>query len=83
MDATVWARYFGRLHIGSIRGATMVGTVGGTALGSYLLGLAFDLSGHYDTALILLLVLPIAITVASFIIKRPPRKRPAAQLLTS
>jgi MFS family permease len=72
MDATVWARYFGRLHLGSIRGATMVGTVGGTAMGTYILGLGFDLTGNYDAALYFLLALPILITIATFIVKRPP-----------
>jgi MFS family permease len=74
MDATVWARYFGRLHLGSIRGATMIGTVGGTALGTYVLGLGYDLTGNYDAALYLLLCLPSLIAVASFIIKRPPTR---------
>ena len=74
MDATVWARYFGRLHLGSIRGATMVGTVGGTALGTYVLGLGYDLSGGYDSAIYVLLSLPILIAIASFIVKRPPTR---------
>ena len=83
MDATVWARYFGRLHIGSIRGATMIGTVGGTALGTYVLGLGYDLTGTYDTSLYALLALPILIAIASFIVKRPPVKRPSAKTLTA
>lgn len=74
MDATVWARYFGRLHLGSIRGATMIGTVGGTALGTYILGLGYDLLGNYDVALYSLLGLLVLITIASFIVKRPPTR---------
>jgi predicted MFS family arabinose efflux permease len=73
-DATVWARYFGRLHLGSIRGATMIGTVGGTALGAFILGLGYDLTGDYTAALNLLLTLPVLITIASFIVKRPPTR---------
>lgn len=83
MDATVWARYFGRLHIGSIRGATMIGTVGGTALGTYVLGLSYDLTGTYDTTLYTLLALPILIAIASFVVKRPPVKQPSAKTLTA
>jgi MFS family permease len=83
MDATVWARYFGRLHIGSIRGATMIGTVGGTALGTYILGLGYDLTGDYDSALYFLLTLPIIAAIASFIVRRPPVKQPLARRLTS
>ncbi len=81
MDATVWARYFGRLHLGSIRGTTMIGTVGGTALGTYILGLGYDLLGSYDVALSLLLVLLVLITIASFIVKRPPGKVPSGKVL--
>jgi MFS family permease len=78
MDATVWAKYFGRHHLGSIRGATMIGTVGGTALGAYPLGLSFDLTGSYAPALLMLAALPILIIVASIIIRRPPQRPPAA-----
>lgn len=74
MDATVWARYFGRLHIGSIRGATMIGTVGGTALGTFILGLGYDLTGNYDSALYGLLTLPLLLTIASFLVQRPPAR---------
>lgn len=71
MDATVWAKYFGRKYLGSIRGATMLGLLGGTALGAYPLGLSYDLTGSYRTALTVLMVLPTAIFIASFWIKRP------------
>lgn len=74
MDATVWARYFGRLHLGSIRGVTMIGTVGGTALGTYILGLGYDLTGNYDSALYYLLTLPVLLTITSFLVKRPPTR---------
>lgn len=74
MDATVWAKYFGRRYLGSIRGATMLGTVGGTALGAYPLGLSYDLLGSYNPALTALLVMPAAIALLSFWIKRPARK---------
>ncbi len=74
VDATVWAKYFGRRHLGAIRGATMIGTVGGAALGPYPLGLSYDLTGSYAPALTLLLVLPAAIAVLSFVVKRPAGK---------
>ncbi len=71
MDATVWAKYFGRKHLGSIRGATMLGLLSGTALGAYPLGLSYDLTGGYQTALTLLMVLPVLIIIASIWIKPP------------
>ncbi len=79
IDATVWAKYFGRRHLGSIRGATMIGTVGGAALGAYPLGLSFDLTGSYTPALTALLILPAAIILAALWVKRPTRRSVAAQ----
>jgi MFS family permease len=71
MDATVWAQYFGRRYLGSIRGATMIGTVGGTALGAFPLGLSYDLTGNYAAALLPLAVLPLLVAVSTLWIKRP------------
>ena len=71
MDATVWAQYFGRRYLGSIRGATMIGTVGGTALGAYPLGLSFDLTGDYAAALVPLAVIPLLVAVSTLWLKRP------------
>jgi predicted MFS family arabinose efflux permease len=71
MDSTIWAKYFGRRHLGAIRGATMIGTVGGTALGAYPLGLSYDTTGSYATALLPMLVLPLGIAVAAAFAKRP------------
>ncbi len=74
MDSTVWAKYFGRRHLGSIRGATMIGSVGGTALGAYPLALSYDLTGSYSVALTALLLPPIAISLAMIFVKRPRKK---------
>ncbi len=71
IDAVIWAKYFGRLHLGSIRGAVMVGVVGGTALGPYPLGLSLDTLGSYTPALLALLVLPVGLGLAALFIKRP------------
>jgi hypothetical protein len=73
IDAVVWAKYFGRLHLGSIRGAVMIGVVGGTALGPYPLGLSMDTFGSYAPAMTALLILPVGIGLASLLIKRPEK----------
>jgi MFS family permease len=73
IDAVVWAKYFGRLHLGSIRGAVMIGVVGGTALGPYPLGLSLDVLGSYAPALTGLMVLPLGIGLAALLIKRPEK----------
>lgn len=74
IDAVVWAKYFGRLHLGSIRGAVMIGVVGGTALGPYPLGLSMDTFGSYAPAMTALLVFPVGIGLAALLIKRPEKQ---------
>lgn len=74
LDATVWAKYYGRLHLGSIRGATMIGAMTGTALGAYPLGLSHDLWGSFAPALRSLLVLPITMSVVLLMVGPPTRK---------
>ncbi len=75
IDSVVWANYYGRRHLGAVRGAALMGVVVGTALGPYPLGLSRDLLGSYSPALALLLVLPAAIAVAALLVRRP-RKHP-------
>ncbi len=49
--STVWARYFGRDHLGKIRGSATMSTVVGSSIGPFLVGTLFDLQGHYDAPL--------------------------------
>jgi MFS family permease len=72
----VWPAYFGRRHLGSIRGITFaVGSVG-AAIGPIPFGLAYDALGSYNAAIGGLLVLPIAAAVAMTRV-RPPAVKPA------
>ena len=44
-----WADYYGRLHLGSIRGLTLPAQIGGQALGPLIAGFMFDFTGGYKT----------------------------------
>ncbi|GAB4452740.1 MAG: MFS transporter [Anaerolineae bacterium] len=81
MDATVWPKYYGRLHLGSIKGATMLGVIGATSLGPYPLGLSMDYFGSYAPVLGGLLVLPLAISVLALFVNRPEKQAGAALAL--
>lgn len=74
IDSVVWVKYYGRLHLGTIKGATMVGVLGGTAFGAYPLGLSLDYTGSYSWALNSFLMLPLIIAVLTFFVKRPEKK---------
>lgn len=47
---TVWANIFGRLYQGTIRGFVTTAAVIGTSLGPILFGATFDISGNYELA---------------------------------
>ena len=44
-----WADYYGREHLGSIRGLTLSAQIGGQAVGPILAGFLFDTTGSYQT----------------------------------
>lgn len=73
LDASLWPHYYGRRHLGSIRGLTMMGTMGGTALGPYPLALSYDHLGGYGPALWFFFVLLAAMAVVLLFL-RPPKK---------
>jgi MFS family permease len=66
-----WPAYFGRRHLGSIRGFGYAIGVTGAALGPIPFGLAYDFLGGYDTAIAALLVLPVLASIA-VLFARPP-----------
>jgi MFS family permease len=42
-----WADYYGRIHLGAIRGITLPAQIGGQAIGPVVSGFMFDASGDY------------------------------------
>ena len=47
-----WADYYGREHLGAIRGYTMSVQIGGQAVGPVLAGFLFDATSSYQLALL-------------------------------
>ena len=43
-----WADYYGRTHLGSIRGLTLPAQIGGQAMGPIIAGFMFDATGGYE-----------------------------------
>ena len=44
-----WADYYGRLHLGGIRGLTLPAQIGGQAIGPIIAGFMYDSTGGYET----------------------------------
>jgi MFS family permease len=66
-----WPSYFGKRHLGSIRGFGYSMGIAGAAMGPIPFGLAYDLLGGYDPAILGLLILPVAAGVAVFLVRTP------------
>jgi len=59
-----WPSYFGRKHLGSIRGIGYAVGVVGAAIGPIPFGLAYDFFGGYTPAIAGLLILPVMAAIA-------------------
>lgn len=72
VNNTVWVRYYGRAHLGHIRGTVAMAQVGGSSIGPFIMGATYDLTGSYQFSLYLFvgLLLPLA---AACLWATPPR----------
>jgi MFS family permease len=67
-----WPSYFGRKHLGSIRGVGFAVGVVGAAIGPIPFGLSYDLLGSYTVAIAGLMALP-TIAAVAVLQARPPK----------
>jgi MFS family permease len=76
VSGVIWPDYYGRRHLGSIRGVTMMAGVIGSALGPLPYGYAYDVFGGYTEALTVSMIFPILGMIAAFLAKPPTKKPP-------
>ena len=69
----IWPDYFGRKHLGSIKGIATTTMVIGSAFGPLPFGIAYDVFGGYTEILLIILIFPILGTIAAFM-SPPPKK---------
>ncbi|MDP7262427.1 MAG: hypothetical protein QF676_07505 [Dehalococcoidia bacterium] len=74
--------YFGRRHLGSIRGVANFGTMTAAALGPLPLALSIDQTGSYTVGLIAYMALPPLCGIAALLAGKP-RKLPSRIRLRS
>ncbi|MGB3329390.1 MAG: MFS transporter, partial [Thermomicrobiales bacterium] len=76
-----WPTYYGRRHLGSIRGFGMAASLFGSAIGPLPFGFAVSLFGGYTPAILGLMVLPAVVAV--WIMVMPlPTLRPRPEVVT-
>jgi len=74
VSGVIWPDYYGRHHLGSIRGITMMAGVIGSALGPLPYGYAYDLFGGYTEALTFSMVFPLLGIVAALLSTKPMKR---------
>lgn len=70
-SSVLWSNYYGRMHLGKIRGLAMTAMVLGSAFGPMPFGAAYDLFGGYKEVLMIILILPLLASIASFMSPPP------------
>lgn len=70
----IWVKYFGRLYLGSIRGAATVFMVIGSAFGTIPFGLSYDLTGKYSSVFIAMSIVTMLGMIMALSIKKPIKK---------
>ncbi|MCJ7660690.1 MAG: MFS transporter [Anaerolineales bacterium] len=77
VSATVWVRYYGRTHLGKIRGSVWTATVAASSLGPFLMGITYDRINSYTPVLVFYLCL-FAVIVVAVMFATPPKPIPAS-----
>ena len=54
LSNTVWVRYYGRQHLGKIRGSLWTAGVAGSSIGPFLMALSFDQTGSFLNSLLII-----------------------------
>ncbi len=70
-----WADYYGRLHLGAIRGLTLPAQIGGQAIGPIIAGFMFDATGGYETPFTIFGIL-VAVAAVLVLAATPPGPLP-------
>ena len=76
LQEVVWAHYFGRVSLGTVRGLGVLVTHAFGAAGAPFFGFVHDLTGSYSSSFMAFVVALLLAALLSLVV-RPPRKRPA------
>jgi MFS family permease len=77
VGGTMLPRYFGRKHLGKLRGWVLTAQVAGSSLGPFITGLIYDLTGSFQISLWIFVVILIPAALVSLLATQPQRPAPA------
>lgn len=69
----MWPSYFGRAHLGAIRGAGTVFMVIGSSLGALPFGISYDTTGNYNAAIFVMMGMTVVAIVLASLLSRPSK----------
>jgi MFS family permease len=72
VGGTLFARYFGKAHLGKLRGGVLTAQVAGSSLGPFITGLIFDLTGSFQISLWIFVAILVPATLFSLKATQPP-----------
>ena len=78
LEAAATPKLYGLRELGSIRGVYRFIGVAASAIGPVVLALGRDLTGSFEATVTLLLVMPVAVTLAALITTSQPPQRPTS-----
>ncbi|MGM0436495.1 MAG: MFS transporter [Bacillota bacterium] len=70
---TLWPTFFGRKHLGSIRGAGTIFMVIGSALGPVPFGVSKDVTGDYNAAIFIMMGMSFIALLMASVLKNPEK----------
>ena len=73
VSATIWVRYYGRRHLGKIRGGLTTVGVASSSAGPFVMGAAYDLFGGYHEVLWVFVAITAPMVVITLGATRPAR----------
>lgn len=73
VSAVAWVRYYGRDHLGSIRGTIWCLTVAGSGCGPLVMGMTRDATGSFDVAIVAFLFAMLPLACAAWLATPPDR----------
>ena len=71
VSSVIWANYYGKSHLGSIRGVAFLSSVGASAFSPLPLGILHDLTDNYTLPLRLMLAVSLTAAFAAIFAKPP------------
>ncbi len=71
LQEVMWANYFGRISLGTVRGLSLPILLLCAAIGAPFFGYLYDYTGSYDLSLILFIAVQILCTGLTLLIRRP------------